>query len=95
MSDDKLRAIADWRNSTLFERRERLGLDLAERMTITDLDTDDAFYAELAAEFTEPELVELVAICGFENFSSKFNHVFRIEEQKFCVIPPRPPDAPA
>jgi len=79
----------------LFDRREQLALELAERMTITELDTDDAFYAKLAGEFSDPELVELVAICGFENFSSKFNHVFHIEEQKFCVIPPRPPEPSA
>ena len=56
-------------------------------MTYTDQDVDDAFYERLQAHFSEPEHVELTAIIGFENFSSKFNHAFRIGGQQFCPLP--------
>lgn len=88
MSDAKLLHVSRWRDHGGFDDVERLALEYAERITITDQDVDDAFHARLREQFTEPALVELTAMIGFENFSSKFNHAFLIGGQQFCPLPP-------
>lgn len=87
MSDAKLASVARWADHDVFDETERLALEFAERMTHTDRDTDDRFFAALHTRFTQPEIVELTAIVAFENFSSKFNHALRIAEQHFCPLP--------
>lgn len=87
LGDEKLLAVAHWRESPAFDARERVALEYAERVTYSDRDVDDEFWKRLQARFSEPEVVELTAIIGFENFSSKFNHTLRISEQQFCPLP--------
>ena len=91
----KMRQVADWRSSTLFDDAERTALEYAERMTITGQSVDDAFFAKLKAKFTEPQIVELTAAIAMENFRSKFNPPLRIEAQGFCPIPARPKSSAA
>ena len=43
----------------MFDKRERLALELSERMTYTRRQVTDAFFARLRVEFSEEELVEL------------------------------------
>ncbi|MDZ4095251.1 MAG: carboxymuconolactone decarboxylase family protein, partial [Paracoccaceae bacterium] len=57
VSDEKIAALADWRDSDLFDPRERLALDLAEAMTITDRRVDAALIAALRDHFDEDGLV--------------------------------------
>ena len=66
-----------------------MALEYAERITHTDQQVDDAFFAELKKQFTEPQLVELTAAIAFENFRSKFNPTLGVESQGFCVVPSR------
>lgn len=73
---------------------ERLALEYAERVTYSDREVDEAFFGRLRERFAEPEIVELTALIGFENFSSKFNHALQIAEQQLCPLPQRPPDEP-
>lgn len=79
----------NWRESKLFDPAERLALEYAERVTYTDREVDDAFFAELKKHFTEPQIVELTAAVAFENFRSKFNPTLGVEAQGFCVVPKR------
>ena len=71
----------------MFSKREKLALELAERMTYTNKRVSDRFFAKLQKEFTDEELVELAAIVAYENFRSKFNPVFGIEANGFCAVP--------
>lgn len=73
--------------SEAFTRRERLALELAERMTYTEGRVTDEFFAELQSEFTSEELVEMAAVIALENYRSKFNPVFGIEANNFCAVP--------
>ena len=85
---EKVEAVlGDYRNNPIFSRRERLALELAERMTYTDQRVTDSFFKELQEEFTVEELVELAAVIALENFRSKFNPVFGIEANGFCPLP--------
>ena len=80
-------ALGDYRKSALLSARERLALELAERMTYTNKRVTDRFFTRLKRHFSDEELVELAAIIALENFRSKFNPVFAIESQNFCPLP--------
>lgn len=85
----KLLAVTRWRDSGLFTEPERLALDYAERVTITDRSVDDALFAKLKEHYSEAQLVELTAAIAFENFRSKFNPPLGVEAQGFCPLPQR------
>jgi alkylhydroperoxidase family enzyme len=80
-------ALGDYRKSELFSPREKLALELCERMTYTNKRVTDRFFNRLKRHFSEEELVELAAIIALENFRSKFNPVFAVESQGFCSLP--------
>jgi alkylhydroperoxidase family enzyme len=87
-SEEKVAAaLGDYRNSDFFSPREKLALELCERMTYTDRRVTDGFFDDLKRHFSEEELVELAAIIALENFRSKFNPVFAVESQNFCPLP--------
>jgi alkylhydroperoxidase family enzyme len=71
-------ALGDYKKNPLFSLRERLALELAERMTYTGKRVSDKFFKRLKKHFTDEELVELAAVIALENFRSKFN---------FCPLP--------
>lgn len=64
-----------------FEGLERVALEYADRMTLSGLDVDDAFFATLRGAFDDDEIVELTEIIAWENASSKFNRALRIPSQ--------------
>ena len=80
-------ALGDYKKSSLFSPREKLALELCERMTYSGKRVTDRFFNRLKRHFTEEELVELAAIVALENFRSKFNPVFAVEAQGFCPLP--------
>jgi alkylhydroperoxidase family enzyme len=80
-------ALGDYKKNPLFSARERLALELAERMTYTGKRVTDKFFDRLKKHFSDEELVELAAVIALENFRSKFNPVFAIEANNFCPLP--------
>jgi alkylhydroperoxidase family enzyme len=80
-------ALSDYKKSLLFSMREKLALELCERMTYTGKRVTDRFFDRLKRHFSEEELVELAAVIALENFRSKFNPVFAVEAQGFCPLP--------
>jgi alkylhydroperoxidase family enzyme len=87
-SAEKVAAVlGDYKKSGLLSRRERLALELAERMTYTNKRVTNRFFNQLKRHFTDEELVELAAVIALENFRSKFNPVFAVEAHGFCPVP--------
>jgi alkylhydroperoxidase family enzyme len=85
---DKIEALlGNYKKSPLFSPRERLALELAERMTYTKKRVNERFFKRLKRYFSDEELVELAATIALENFRSKFNPVFAVESQDFCPLP--------
>jgi alkylhydroperoxidase family enzyme len=80
-------ALGDYKKSAVFSPREKLALELCERMTYTGKRVTDRFFNRLKRNFSEEELVELAAIIALENFRSKFNPVFAVEAHGFCPLP--------
>lgn len=87
VSEDKVRALPQFRTAPSFSGRERAALALAEAMTRTEAVVDDALFAEVRAHFDEPETVELVALIAFQNASARFNSALRIPSQGLCSVP--------
>jgi alkylhydroperoxidase family enzyme len=85
-SDDKIREVPTWRESSLFSPVERDALEYAERMTVTGEKVTDELFARLRGHFSEAQMVELTAVVALENFRSKFNPPLGIEAQGFCVL---------
>lgn len=79
--DSKLVALEDWEASDLFIDRERVALEYADAMTLSDRDVDDDLFARARAEFDEEQIVELTATIAWENSSSKFNRALRVPAQ--------------
>lgn len=86
---EKVANVLNWRDSTLFSEAERVALEYAERVTYTDRQVDDAFFAEVKKHFSEAQIVELTAAIALENFRSKFNPTLGVEAQGFCMVPAR------
>jgi alkylhydroperoxidase family enzyme len=82
----KVQEAARFRESPLFTERERVALEVAERMTITGETVDDELFDRVRRHFSEPEAVELAATVALENFRSKFNVALGIEAQGFCSL---------
>jgi len=83
----KVEALAHWRESDLFDERERLALDYAEAMTRSDRQVDDAVYGRLKKYFDDDAVIELTALIAFQNMASKFNSALVVAPQGFCQLP--------
>ena len=81
VSDEKILALDEYVTSPLYEEKERVALEYAERMTITGQDVDDELFSQLRRFFDEDALVELTAAIAWENASSKFNRALRVPSQ--------------
>ena len=83
VADEKIRALPDYRESDLFDEREKVALEYADAITLSDRDVDDDLFARLSAAFDEEAIVELTAVIAWENASSKFNRALRVGAQGF------------
>jgi len=83
---EKVAEVLNWRDSKLFSESERVALEYAERITYTDRQVDDAFFAVVKRHFSEAQIVELTAAIAMENFRSKFNPTLGVEAQGFCMV---------
>ena len=83
---EKIRAVPKFRESPLFDERERVALEFAERMTITGEKVDDDLFGRARRHFSEPETVELASAVALENFRSKLNVALGVEAQGFCIL---------
>ena len=64
LGEDKIARLANFRTDPSFSRRERLALELAERMALEHASLGDAFFRDLRAHFSDPEIVELGMAIG-------------------------------
>ena len=87
---EKVRAASRWRDSDLFDDRERTVLEYAEEATASPAIVSDQVVARLHAHFTDAEIVELAAWVALENFRSRFNAGLGLRSQGFaerCDVP--------
>jgi AhpD family alkylhydroperoxidase len=87
-STAKVEALENWRESAVFDEREKAVLTFAEAMTDSRQQVDDAMIVRLGEYFDEDGIVELTGLIAFQNLSSKFNAALDVEPQGFCKMPP-------
>ncbi len=90
MDPAKLRAALKWRESDLFDQRERAVLEYAERATSTPVVIPEELVTRLHAHFSDAEIVELAGWVALENFRSRFNAGLGLHSEGFsdkCEIP--------
>jgi len=80
---EKLADVLQYRGDPRFSEREQAALEFCERTTRDDLEVSDECMARLREHFSEPEIVELAFIGGFQIFVSKFAKAFRLAPQGF------------
>ncbi|HUZ01368.1 MAG TPA: hypothetical protein VMU89_13540 [Thermomicrobiaceae bacterium] len=81
-----------WRVRVDLSERERVALECAERMTATPPAVDDAFFASLAGLFEAAEIVEMAAVCAFENYRARLNVALGVEGHGFSTGEARRPE---
>ncbi|WP_153504281.1 carboxymuconolactone decarboxylase family protein [Cumulibacter manganitolerans] len=81
----KAREIPRWRASGAFSPLEREVLAYAEAMTSTEPTVTDEMVASLRAQLGDAALVELTAIIGFANLTTRTNVALGIESDGFAA----------
>lgn len=89
-SVDKIKALANWQHSELFDQQEQVVLSYVEAMTITGQRVTDDMLADLKQWFDEDAIVDLTALVAFQNLSAKFNTALDVPDQGFCSLPIQP-----
>jgi AhpD family alkylhydroperoxidase len=83
----QVEALSNWRESPLFDEKERAALEYTEAVTITGQSVSDELMTRLAQHFDQDAIVELTGLIAFQNLSSKFNSALDVPAQGFCQIP--------
>ena len=87
IAEEKLRALPQFEDSTLFSESEKAALAYTEAATRSDLRVDPALVARLRRHFDDQAIVELAALIAYQNMSSKFNAALGVPAQGFCAVP--------
>ncbi len=86
----KVRDVPRWRDSDVYDDRERAVLEYAEAASQTPALVSDELMARLHAHFSEAQIVELAAWVALENYRSRFNAGLGLRSQGFsdsCRVP--------
>ncbi len=81
VSEGKIMALDDYAYSPHYEEKERVALEYADAITLSDREVDEALFERVRGLFGEDALVELTAVIAWENSSSKFNRALRVPSQ--------------
>ena len=86
----KVRNVSRWRDSDVYDERERLVLEYADAVSATPSQMTDELAARLRAVFSDEELVELAGWVALENQRSRFNAGLGLRSEGFadrCAVP--------
>ena len=91
MTDQQLEALAAFEATPYFDRRAKTVLRYAEGMSRTPAEVSDEVFAEVRAQFSDEQVVELTEANALENFRARFNCALKIESDGLCTLPPDHP----
>lgn len=83
----KVENLEQWRESDLFDEKEKIVLEYTEAVTRSDQQVTDELMDRLKKFLDEDGVVELTALIAFQNMSSKFNSALDVPSQGFCKLP--------
>jgi alkylhydroperoxidase family enzyme len=81
---EKAREVPRWRESAAFSPLERDVLEYAEAMTVTPPAVSDWMVEKLRDQIGDAALIELTAVIGFANFTTRPNIALGIESDGFA-----------
>ncbi len=81
VSEEKILALDEYAASPLYYEKERVALEYADAITLSDRDVSDELFSRVKKYFDDDALVELTAVTAWENSSSKFNRALRVPSQ--------------
>lgn len=87
----KVREVPRWRESDVYDERERVVLEYAEVATSTPVMLDDELVKRLHASFSDKEIVELACWVALENYRSRINAGLGLHSEGFsarCELAP-------
>jgi AhpD family alkylhydroperoxidase len=87
LESEKLTGVAAWTSDSELTGRERLALEYADAVTLSDSEVGDELFDRLREEFSEAEIIELTFAIAVENLYSKFHNALQVESHGFCPIP--------
>jgi AhpD family alkylhydroperoxidase len=77
--EERIYVLDAWRESPLFSERERAALAWTEALTLLpETGAPDDVYAEVSAQFSEPEIANLTLAIGAINMWNRFGVGFRL-----------------
>jgi len=82
VSDEKILALGDYATSPLYTEAERVALEYADAITLSDRDVGNDLFARVRRFYDDDAVVELTEVIAWENASSKFNRALRIPSQR-------------
>jgi alkylhydroperoxidase family enzyme len=80
VSEEKILALDEYAASPLYDEKERVALEYADAITLSNRDVSDELFSRVR-RFFDDALVELTAVTAWENSSSKFNRALRVVSQ--------------
>ena len=80
---EKLAALPSYKESPQFTEREKAALEFSEQITRDDQEVSAECFDRLREHFSEPEIIELTFIVGYQTFASKFAKAFQLAPQGF------------
>jgi alkylhydroperoxidase family enzyme len=86
----KVRDVSRWRDSDVYDDRERLVLEYADAVNNTPAAVGEDLAARLRSTFSEEEMVELAGWVALENMRSRFNAGLGLHSEGFadkCDVP--------
>jgi 4-carboxymuconolactone decarboxylase len=83
VTEEKLRALADYERSPVFTAEERAVLRYADAMTDTPVVVSDEVFAAIRASYDDTQIVELTAAIAWENYRARFDHALGVESEGF------------
>ncbi len=86
-SEDQIAHVEQYAQRDDFTVAEKAALRLAELMTCNDRPLNDAEWQELRAEYSEGEIVELMAAIGLFNYFNRFNNLLDMESTAPAAVP--------
>ena len=64
LTEDKISRLENFRDDAVFNERERIAIEFAEKMATNHTSIDDDFFRRMRAQFTDAEIVEIGMAAG-------------------------------
>jgi alkylhydroperoxidase family enzyme len=64
LTEEKISRLENFRDDPVFNERERIAIEFAEKMATNHTSIDDDFFRRMRAQFTDAEIVEIGMAAG-------------------------------